>query len=244
MLKTVQSAFQSRISRHILLTDTERDALSRLEGQAVALGKRDHVFSDSKPNDRIAIVRSGWAVSRVRSDGNQTTISQIFMAGDIIGLSDIGLNRPPHETTMQTDGSVHLLSRKALCDFGAQHPRLFALILSLASLDATALNDRLHAITRYSAEDRLMHFLLTIKAKSEQISEHASDRFPLPLSQKEIGDALGLTDIYVNRLLRGLQKSGQLSLTRPNVKINERSVWETRLNFQDRYAALDFSWAS
>jgi CRP/FNR family transcriptional regulator len=107
-----------------------------------------------------------------------------------------------------------------------------------------ALNDRLHAITRYTAEDRLMHFLLTVKAKSEQFSEHSSDRFPLPLSQKEIGDALGLTDIYVNRLLRGLQKSGQLSLSRPNVKINERAVWATRLNFQDRYAGLDFSWAN
>jgi CRP/FNR family transcriptional regulator len=53
-----------------------------------------------------------------------------------------------------------------------------------------------------------------------------------------------LTDIYVNRLLRGLQKSGQLSLSRPNVKINERAVWSTRPNFQDRYAELDFSWAN
>jgi CRP/FNR family transcriptional regulator len=126
---------------------------------------------------------------------------------------------------MQTDGSVHLLSRRALCNLGA-------------------LNDRLHAITRYTTEDRLMHFLLTVRAKSEQFSEHSSDRFPLPLSQKEISDALGLTDIYVNRLLRGLQKSGQMSLSRPNVKINERAVWATRLNFQDRYAGLDFSWAN
>ncbi|WP_394152013.1 Crp/Fnr family transcriptional regulator [Loktanella salsilacus] len=244
MLKIVQSAFQARLGRHIALTDSERDALSRLEGQPVALGKRSPLFSDSKPQDRIAIVRSGWAVTRVRSDGNQTTISQIFMAGDVIGLADLGLGRPPHDTMMQTDGSVHLLGRKALCSLGAEHPRLFALILSLASLDAAATNDRLHAITRYSAEDRLMHFLLTIKAKSEQISGQPSDRFPLPLSQKEIGDALGLTDIYVNRLLRGLQKSGQLSLARPNVKINERDVWATRLNFQDRYAALDFNWAS
>jgi CRP/FNR family transcriptional regulator len=224
-LKTVQSAFLTQINRHIRLTDSERDALRRLGGQAVALSKRDRLFSENAPDGRIAIVRSGWAVARVRSDGNQTTITPTFMAGDTIGLSDIGFNRPPHETTMQTDGSVHLLSRRALCNLGA-------------------LNDRLHAITRYTAEDRLMHFLLTVKAKSEQFSEHSSNRFPLPLSQKEIGDALGLTDIYVNRLLRGLQKSGQLSLSRPNVKINERAVWATRLNFQDRYAGLDFSWAN
>ncbi|MFZ3582930.1 Crp/Fnr family transcriptional regulator [Loktanella sp. DJP18] len=202
------------------------------------------MFPTDRPEDRIAIVRSGWVVSRVHSKNNQTTITQIYMAGDLIGLSDIGFGEPPHDTTMQTDGTINLVSRRALCDLATEHPRLFALLLSLASLDATALNDRIHAITRYPAEDRLMHFLLTIKGKSEQISDHVSDRFPLPLSQKEIGDALGLTDIYVNRLLRGLQKSGQLSLSRPNVRITDRAGWEERLNFRDRYAHVDLSWAS
>jgi CRP-like cAMP-binding protein len=244
MLKSVQTAFVNRICRHISLTDEEREALIRLAGTSVARSKRDGVFAADRPNDRIAIVRSGWAVSRVHSDGNLTTITQIYMAGDIIGLSDLGFNRPPHDTTMQTDGTVNLLSRRALREFSERHPRVFALMLSFASLDATAMNDRLHAITRYTAEDRLMHFLLTIKSKSEQISDHASDRFPLPMSQKEIGDALGLTDIYINRLLRSLQKAGHLTLSRPNVRINTRDEWEQKLRFRDRFAELDVSWAS
>ena len=244
MLRPGQTAFINRISRHVILSDDERDALSRLEGSSVPRSKRENVFADDRPDDRIAIIRSGWAVSRVRSAGDLTTITQIFMAGDLIGLSDLGFRSPPHETTMQTDGTVHQISRQALQAFGARHPRLLALLLSLSSLDATAMNDRLHAITRYTAEDRLMHFLLTVKSKSDQISDHASDRFPLPLSQKEIGDALGLTDIYVNRLLRGLQKSGHLTLNRPNVRINDRAYWEKKLHFHDRFATLDFAWAS
>lgn len=244
MLKIAPTAFVNRICRHILLTDAERDALSRLEGASVLRTKRECVFAKDRPDDRIAIVRSGWAVSRVRSDGNLTTITQIYMAGDIIGMSDLGFGRPPHDTTMQTDGTVHLLSRRTLHKFAAQHPRVFAVLLSLASLDATATNDRLHAITRYTAEDRLMHFLLTIKSKSDQICDHASDRFPLPLSQKEIGDTLGLTDIYVNRLLRGLQKADHLTVNRPNIRINARAYWADKLKFRDRYADLDLSWAS
>ena len=243
MLKSVQTAFINRISRHVSLTDEERDALPKLAGASVSRSKRASVFAADRPDERIAIVRSGWAVSRVRSGGDLTTITQIFMAGDVIGLSDLGFDTPPHETTMQTDGTVHLISRRALRDFGVQHPRLFGLLLSLTSLDATAMNDRLHAITRFTAEDRLMHFLLTVKAKSDQIRDHASDRFPLPLSQKEIGDALGLTDIYVNRLLRSLQKAGHLTLNRPNVRINDRAYWEQKLQFHDRFADVSFDWA-
>ncbi len=233
----------TRIGRHIELAPEERMALARLEGNVESRSKRDPVFGAGKPDDRIAVLRSGWAASRVRSAGNQTTITQIFMAGDIIGLSELGFNRPPHEISMQTDGIVNLLSRNALRDLCVKHPRLFALLLSLSSLDATAMNDRLHSVTRLSAEDRLMHFLLSIKSKTQQASEQVSDRFPLPMSQKEIGDALGLTDIYVNRLLRGLQKSGQLTLSRPYIKINDRMAWEERLGFQDRYAGLDVDWA-
>ena len=244
MLKPAQSAFVNRISRHVALSEDEKDALTRLEGPSIKLSKREAVFASDRPDDRIAIMRSGWSVSRLRSSGNLTTITQIYMAGDIIGLNEIGFGRPPQETTMQTDGTVNLLSRRALQKFAEAHPRLFALLLSLSSLEVTAVNDRLHAITRYTAEDRLMHFLLTIKSKSDQISDHSSDRFPLPLSQKEIGDALGLTDIYVNRLLRGLQKSGQLTLARPNVRINDRPYWEERLGFRDVFANLDLSWAS
>ena len=243
MLKSVQTAFINRISRHVSLTDDEREALSKLEGPSVSRSKRENVFSGDRPDDRIAIVRSGWAVSRVRSGSDLTTITQIYMAGDLIGLSELGFDTPPHETTMQTDGTVHLVSRRALRDFGVHHPRLFGLLLSLSSLDSAAMNDRLHAITRFTAEDRLMHFLLTIKSKSDQISDHTSDRFPLPLSQKEIGDALGLTDIYVNRLLRSLQKSGHLTLNRPNVRINDRGYWERKLTFHDRFADVDFAWA-
>jgi hypothetical protein len=40
-----QSAFLTRMNRHIGLTDSERDALLRLGGQAVALSKRDRLFS-------------------------------------------------------------------------------------------------------------------------------------------------------------------------------------------------------
>ena len=244
MLKTPQTAFLNRICRYVDLTEDERAALTKLETASVPRHKRDSVLAADRPDDRIAILRSGWAVSRARSGDKLTTITQIYMPGDIIGLADIGFQRPPHDVTMQTDGTVNLLERRRLLTFSQRHPRLFALILSLASLDATAMHDRMHAITRYTAEHRLMHFLLTIKSKSEQASDHASDQFPLPFSQKEIGDALGLTDIYVNRLLRSLQKSGQLSLSRPNVRIIERAVWEKKLNFLDRFAAVDLSWAS
>ncbi|MBS1301062.1 Crp/Fnr family transcriptional regulator [Loktanella sp. SALINAS62] len=242
MKKTNQSAFMMRMSKITDLSDSDHSALASLEDNPKSLGKRSDIFCPEHPEDRIAIVRSGLAITRITS-GSQTTIAQLFMAGDVVGLSELGFSRSPYCTSMQTDGSVSLISRRKLGELAKTNPQVFALLLSMASLDSVALLDRLHAVTRYSAEDRLMHFLLTVKSKTDQVSEQGSDRFPMPLSQKEIGDVLGLTDIYVNRLLRGLQKRGVLEISRPYFRIIDKPQWISQLNYKDRYECIDFSWA-
>ncbi|MCB5199958.1 cAMP-binding domain of CRP or a regulatory subunit of cAMP-dependent protein kinases [Loktanella sp. DSM 29012] len=237
-----QSAFLTRMTHLAELSLSDRAALAALEQNPTQLAKRQTVFAPGSPDDRIAIIRSGLAITRIMS-GSQTTIAQLFMAGEVVGLSELGFSSALYQTTMQTDGTVSLISRKRLGDLARTNPRIFAMLLSMASLDSVTLLDRLHAVTRYSAEDRLMHFLLTVQAKTDQVSEQGSDRFPMPLSQKEIGDVLGLTDIYVNRLLRNLQKRGALEIARPYFRIIDKAAWVAQLDYKDRFSAVDFSWA-
>ena len=241
-MKHATSAFQTRLNRLTSLTASERDALSVFEQTQERRAKREPIFPEGDDDRRIAILRSGWAVTRVKSDSGQTTIAQIFMSGDIIGLSEVGFVKGPHETTMQTDGSVSLISRNDLLKFLSLQPRLFGLMASLVSVNAITLMDQLHSVARLPAEDRLMHFLLSIKSKTEQGSDQPSDRFALPLSQKEIGDVLGLTDIYVNRLLSGLQKRGEITMSRPYIRITNVPYWQERLKFQNRYGGIDLGW--
>ena len=241
-VKPSTSAFLTRMNGLAPLSSTDREVLARFEQSAERRSKREAVFDADRPDQRIAIVRSGWAVTRITSDPSQTTIANIFMAGDLIGLSDMGFPNLPHETTMQTDGTVSLFSRSALMKLAAEHPQIFGRIVAMASLNQVAMMDRLHAVTRYSAEDRLMHFLLTIKMKTAQGSDQPSDRFLLPMSQKEIGDVLGLTDIYINRLLSGLQKRGEITLARPYVRISNVRRWEERLKFQNRFDQIALDW--
>ncbi|RYH03940.1 Crp/Fnr family transcriptional regulator [Salipiger sp. IMCC34102] len=243
-MKHVASAFLTRMSGLAQLSEEDRNVLSRFEQGSERRAKKESVFDAARPDLRIAIVRSGWAVTRIKSEPAQTTIANVFMAGDLIGLNDLGFPDRPHETTMQTDGTVSLFSRAALMDLARTHPRIFGMIAAMASLNQVAMADRLHAVTRLTAEDRLMHFLLTVKTKTAQGSDQPSDRFPLPMSQKEIGDVLGLTDIYVNRLLSALQKRGELTLSRPYVRINDVRRWEERLKFQNRFEQVQFDWTA
>ena len=216
--------------------------LETLEVDSVQRRKRKPVFDPDSGERHLAILKSGWAVSRSTTPSGQSTITQIYMAGDMIGLSDLAFAQPPHSVFMQTDGAISLVPRARLLAITRDHPRLLVGLLSLASLSDAALHDRLHAVSRLSAEDRLIHFILSIKSRAGQLSEQMSDRFPMFLSQKDIGDALGLTDIYVNRLLRRLVERGELAIDRPYLRIADRKAWERRVNFTDRYSAIDPGW--
>ncbi len=241
-MKSLTSAFMLRLERHAELTTTEREIFERLEKDSVSRKKRSPVLDPSRADARIAIMKSGWAVSRATSVSGQSTITQIFMPGDIVGLADLGFSLPPHDVQMQTDGAVCLIDRRTLSQLGHDHPRLWSLLLSMASLEEVALRDRLHTITRLSAEDRLIHFILSMKSRAAQLTDQPSDRFPLHMSQKDIGDALGLTDIYVNRLMRKLSSTGQIDVARPYIRIIDRDGWTKRVGYKDRYANLDTSW--
>lgn len=236
------SAFIARIEKFADLTSSERAVLQRLEENPLPRKKRTQVFSPHVPEDRIAIIAAGWAVSRATSSRGQSTITQIYLPGDMVGLSDIGFAAPPHDVFMQTDGAVCLINRSTLSELGRDHPRLFSLFVAVSSLEEISLRDRLHAISRLTAEERLIHFMLSIKSRTSLISDRPNDRFPLHLSQKDIGDALGLTDIYVNRLLRKMSKGGEIAVTRPYFRINDRDGWAKRVGYKDRHSDLDISW--
>ncbi len=243
-MKSTTSAFLLRLERHTQLSTDERDIFEGLDREILTRKKRAAVFDPTRADARIAIIKSGWAVSRATSSTGQSTITQIYMPGDVIGLADLGFAAPPHDVQMQTDGVVSLVDRRTLSRLGHNHPRLLALLLSMASLEEVALRDRLHAITRLSAEDRLIHFMLSMKSRTAQLTDQPSDRFPLHMSQKDIGDALGLTDIYVNRLMRKLSSTGQIDVARPYIRITDRENWTKRVGYKDRYANLDTSWIS
>jgi hypothetical protein len=61
------------------------------------------------------------------------------------------------------------------------------------------------------------------------------DRFEMPLTQIVLGDALGLTPVHVNRVLRKLKVSGVMSLSRGSLVIADVAKLAIVAGFDDNY---------
>ncbi|MEX0583210.1 MAG: helix-turn-helix domain-containing protein, partial [Sneathiella sp.] len=91
-------------------------------------------------------------------------------------------------------------------------PRLATAVLWAASRDEAMVVEHLVGIGRRGAEERIAHFMLELGARLSLVGLGSKAGFACPLTQYLLADALGLSAVHVNRVLRRLRERGLLTI--------------------------------
>jgi CRP-like cAMP-binding protein len=113
--------------------------------------------------------------------------------------------------------------------------------LAVAQAEQTRrLTSRLAVRAALDAPQNLAYFILELFAALKVREMTQGLRFQLPLSTREVADALGLTTVHLHRVLRALRSEGLLSLERGWAEITdyERLLQFAELHPADPAAAL------
>ena len=184
--------------------------LRGLGDAAVAVRRHETIRREGQPVDSIWLMLHGWVASSMLLPGGQRQIVKVHIAGDMLGTPSMALQRAADTLTALTDGwvaRVPLARVRALFD---EAPRVAALLLMAVKWERVALMDAVAAIGKTSARERLAAFLLDLHQRLTQVGLTQGARFDLPLTQEQIGDALGLTSVHVNRTIRALEREGMI----------------------------------
>lgn len=241
---TVKSsnALELRLARFVDLDACEKMFVASIQRSELRCRKGHRLLNIGDLPDKVWIIKSGWAVlkSHTKQHGNQ--ILRIYLPGEIIGLSEFGAKQAAHHIVMQTDGVVSPLCRKTFHQRLSDFPRLGSLLLAVCSLNLTAFHEQVSRLNTMCAQSNLKFFLLQLQSRLHAGQGGLGCRFELPMSQVEIGQVLGMTSIYVNKLLRRFVADGQLEIERPYFRMTAREAWETETAFTDAFADMDTSW--
>jgi hypothetical protein len=85
---------------------------------------------------------------------------------------------------------------------------------------------------RQTAYERVAHFLLEVQRRLEIAGLGDGQRFPLPLTQEIMGDALGLSIVHVNRTLQQLRRERLIELRSGVTILLQRDLLASIANFQ------------
>lgn len=214
---TEASCIVAQFKRHADLDAAEVDLLLNLE-RDVRQYPAGHILSQAgSDSGHFFSLQSGWAcATRILPDGKRQVLD-IFLAGQIMGLRDIGFSQTQTELTALTAIAACPFPADALSEIFVRSPKLAQVFFMKLVREHALLTERIINIGRRPAEQRVAHFLLEMKVRL-YVKE---PEFELPLNQNIIADALGISSVHVSRTLGELREKRLVSMADNRVAIED-----------------------
>jgi CRP-like cAMP-binding protein len=237
-----ESCLVSKLSNYIDLDDTDLDLLARLEGEEKAFAPQQTIHRSGEPTKNLYVIKQGWLFSDLELPDGRRQIVQINHAGDIIGMPDIALESAALNVQSITDTVLCPFPKKHLDAIFTTSPRLIALLFTISLRDQAIFTDKLRAIGRMSARERVAWFLLDIAHRLRMTNRSMTDTFRMPMTQTEIGDATALTSVTISKTMMQLQLDKLIDRREGKITLREPDALMEMCNYVSRYKDMDTSW--
>lgn len=236
------SCFAVRLGRYAPLSQSEIELVARMEKDERAVRKGEALITAGTPVRDLFVVKDGWAATMAPLRDNRRQTLRVFLPGEVVGLSSLGFSTAPHDVTMLTEGKVCPFPRDHMTMVFPRAPRLAALFMAINGVDQISVKDQLAVMGAGDARQRMAHFLIDIHERLLITNPTLGRRFQLPLRQVDMAEVLGLTKVYVNRLLKQFVQEELIEIQRPYIRILQPGTLKDMAGYRNRYAELDLSW--
>ena len=119
------------------------------------------------------------------------------------------------------------------------HPQVTVALWWNALQREAVLRERITAIGRREAYARVTHLLCEMFERLRLVGETVDHYYTLPMTQAELGDALGISEVHANRMLRRLRNERLIAADHRMLRIPDLEALKTAAAFDARYLHLD-----
>lgn len=162
----------------------------------------------------------GWIALYRVLNGGQNQILDFALPGSFLGYQP-DLQAPMlHGAECLTDVSVCVFPRRQFISLIQKHPSLAIRLADMNAHRAIIAHDHLTNVGLRTARTRIVHLLRELCSRMGHHQKISSGQtIEIPLSQRHIGDALGLTNVHVSQTLSGLREKGLLRFKKGRLEI-------------------------
>lgn len=224
-----------KLSAFVALSETELAVLARLHGRRRSFVAGRDMAHQGQSDQAAYILSAGWVCSyKIQPDGTRQIVD-FQVPGDFLGLRSVLLRTSDHSFEPIGDVEAVEVLASDLLEAFSQTPRLATAILWAASRDEAMVVEHLVGIGRRDAGARMAHFLLELGARLALVGMGSKEGYDCPLTQYHLADALGLSAVHVNRVLRQLRESGLVTFRDGHVTLHDYRVLVELAGFDPAY---------
>lgn len=238
-LTAVPSPFARKLGTFVALSDNEMSALDRLHSRRKVFPAGRDMVHEGQVNRSAYILASGWVCSYKILSAGTRQIVDFQIPGDFLGLRSVLFRTADHNIEPVTKVEASEVLASDLLETFNNTPRLATAVLWAASRDEAMVVEHLVGIGRRDAKERTAHFLLELGARLTLVGLGSNLGYACPLSQYLLADALGLSAVHVNRVLRELRESGLVTFQHGQVEIHDFKKLAQLADFDRTYLDHD-----
>ena len=221
-----------KLGTFMQLSERELDFLCDLQSAPIVVKRGKELIQEGETGQVAYILQEGWACSfKMLRDGERQIIT-FPVPGDCVGLRSTLLHTSDHSFSALTDAVVSRIEGPRLRQMFAEFPHLGAAVLWATSRDEAMIVEHLVSVGRRNALERTAYFFLELHDRLRLVDLALTMEFSCPLSQSEMADALGLSTIHVNRVLRLLRQRKMLTFSRHNVTIHDEVALKSLAGYE------------
>ncbi len=172
---------------------------------------RTNIFKEGDKHDFVYTLFSGWGVIyKTVSNNGKRQILRFLLPGDLIGYQTNAKGAVVHSASAITESVLCAFPREKLNEMLKANSELAIRLVNMESRDMSICQNHLMAAGRKSAKESVAFVLLElyyrVQLQLKDSYDAATNTIEFPITQGDLGDAVGLTNIHVNRVIKDLTK--------------------------------------
>jgi CRP-like cAMP-binding protein len=228
-----------RLERRSPLGEAGRRALFGLPHTIRPLSVGAHLIRDGDRPEHCCLLLSGFAHRyRITGEGGRQIIS-IHMASEFVDLQNGLLSVADHSVQMLTDAEVAYIPQRAIQEAAFGDPAVARALWIDTLIDASIFREWVVNVGRRDSRARVAHLLCEFSMRLEAAGLASNHHYELPMTQEQLADAVGLTSVHVNRVLKQLGQDGLISRDKRRIVIEDWPGLRATGDFNERYLHHD-----
>lgn len=231
----------NKLSTRFPLGEEDREAIAGLPCTVRTMDAGAYLLREGEQVDYCTFILSGFTFRQKTTVAGDRQILAVNIPGDILDLASLFLRTADHNIQTISRAQIAYVPQAALEALFEKRTNVARAMWVDAQIDGSVFREWILNIGRRNAIGGVAHLLceLSVRFEAAGLVEEAGDPFSNPMTQEQIADAVGITQIHANRTLQRLTKDGFIERDNRQIIITDWDRLAELADFSQRYLHFD-----
>jgi len=211
--------FVRKLSSIAELNDSDVAALLACTSHAREVAARQDLIREGDRPGPVFVMLKGWGCRYKILPNGSRQVTSLMLPGDSCDLHAGVLAEMDHSIQTITPAQVATIPQEAMQALLDGSPRIARALYTSQLIEEGTLRAWIVSMGRRTSIERVAHLMCELYIRLRNIGVASGNVVELPISQLLLADALGMTPVHINRVLRKLREGGIMEIKRRSLRI-------------------------